>query len=540
MAIFDKRYKIGIQIDGGNWYYKYLKPLSVGNHFFDLWEVQSDASFIAENSLVIQRPLEEFQKTFAISIGNETGVGILSYTYFNNYYNCYMVTNDPVTQGRPAVDWTPYNPILLNVMPSSFTTNQIAWENYPFLEDEYWARSDDGQIRLVIFDDNDGRICIGTIVRQYSYDVSTRGNYYVYNGEYNYNLWAQDITQYLPDTQQYPDAEDDDDDGGGGDFDPSSDPVDFPDGIDVSNLIANAGLLNCYHVSIASLHLLNTYLWSSNWFDNVKKCFNSPMECIAGLHILPFSLLGSSEHITLGGIDTEIASEHITNYKKIIDIGTLSLNEYWGNFLDYENTTVKIYLPFVGFQVLETKKVMGASLSIRYSIDVLTGDFQCFLKRVKDGATHVIYTFSGNMAISLPLSQSTNASIMSSVLGVTNSAGSALMGGGFGGLATSIMQTAGSACAQNAFGENRTIQHNGSYGGNKGYLGEMTPYLIIERAKQQMPTNYNTFVGITSYYRTTLNNCHGFTKIQSIHLNCSASADERADIENMLKAGVIL
>lgn len=362
-------------------------------------------------------------------------------------------------------------------------------------------------------------------------------------GEFGYNSHVNNATaniQGIPVEVEYPDAEDDDDDGGGGDFDPSSDPIDFPDGIDVSNLIANAELLNVYAVSQASLVLLNDYLWSSNFFDNITKAFNSPMQAVASLHILPFSVVGSAEHITIGGLDTEIASQKITNFVKIIDIGALSLNEYWGNFLDYENTTVKIYLPFVGFQVLETKKVVGATLSIRYKIDVLSGDFQAFIKRTKGGYTHVLYTFSGNMAISLPLSQSQNSAIMSSMLGLTNAVGASVVGGGGVGLAMSAMQTVGTAMAQNAFGESRTIQHNGSYGGNKGYLGEMTPYVIIERAKQQIPTNYNKFVGIPSYFRTTLSECHGFTKVQTIHLVCSATAEEKTQLENLLKSGVIL
>ena len=362
-------------------------------------------------------------------------------------------------------------------------------------------------------------------------------------GEFGYNNYVNVATadvQGVPVEVEYPDAEDDDDDGGGGDFDPSSDPIDFPDGIDVSNLIANAEIMNVYAVSQASLLLLNDFLWSDNFFDNVKKVFNSPMQSVAGLYLLPFSVTGSSAHIEVGGIDTEIASQKVSDFVKIIDIGALSVNEFWGNFLDYENTTVKIYLPFVGFQVLETKKVVGATLSIRYKIDVLSGDFQAFIKRTKGDYTHVLYTFSGNMAIQLPLSQSANATLANSLLGLTQGIGATLIGGGSGALALSALSTVGTAMAQNAFGDSKTIQHNGSYGGNKGYMGEMTPYIIIERAKQQIPTNYNRFVGIPSYFRTTLSECHGFTKVQTIHLVCSATAEEKNQIENLLKSGVIL
>lgn len=544
MAIFEKKFKLGVQINGGETFYRYVKALNPTNYLgSNKWELDGDdgkESEIIANSLKVSRtPDDNETLSCAIYVGSEAGLFTWSATqlmlgaYFTNI---------------PLITWTNGNNMTGSPYVQNYSADIDIYDDYPYVED--WLNCaicpygiDNPDMRICVFY-WDGKFSLGFLSRQsFDYRPDTRGGWFIFNDSWSNFPTKVDITQYDVPTIEYPDLDPDeptnpDNEGGDGDGDGGSDPVDFPDGIDVSNLIANAHLFNVYHVVTANLQLLNDLLWSNNWFDNLQKGFNSPMQCIAGLHILPFSIVGTSSHITVGGVDTEISAEHITNYRKVIDIGSLSLHEYWGNFLDYENTTVKIYLPFVGFQMLETKKVMGATLTIRYVIDIITGDFQCFIKRVKDNATHVIYTFSGNMAMSLPLSQSSNTSIMNSVLGLTSGAMMSAVVGNPAPLMASAVSTVGSAMAQNS--GQRSIVHNGSYGGSKGYMGDMTPYVIIERSKQQMPSNYNRFVGVPSYFSAVLGSCSGFTKVHEIHLNCSASADERAEIERMLKAGVII
>lgn len=546
MAIFEKKFKIGVQVDGGETFYRYVKSLNPVSYLgSNKWELDGEGgkeSEIIANSLKVARtPDDNTTHQIAIYVGSEAGLFEWSATqlmlgaYFTNI---------------PLITWTNGNNMTGSPYVQNYSADADIYDDYPYVED--WLNCaicpygiDNLDMRICVFY-WDGKFSIGFLSRQsFDYKPDTRGGWFIFNDSWSNFPTKVDITQYDVPTIEYPDLDPDeptnpDDEGGDGDGDGGSDPVDFPDGIDVSNLIANAHLFNVYHVVTANLQELNNLLWSNNWFDNLQKGFNSPMQCIAGLHILPFSVSGSSAHISVGGVDTNISSEHITNYRKVIDIGALSINEYWGNFLDYDNTTVKIYLPFVGFQMLETKKVMGATLTIRYVIDIITGDFQCFIKRSKNGNVHVIYTFSGNMAMSLPLSQSSNTSIMNSVLGLTSGAMMSAVTGNPMPIIGSAVSTVGSAMAQSASSEQRSIVHNGSYGGSKGYMGEMTPYVIIERSKQQMPSGYNQFVGVPSYFSAVLGSCSGFTKVHEIHLNCSASADERAEIERMLKAGVII
>lgn len=548
MAIFEKKFKIGFQVDGGTTQYKYIKSLNVTDYYagYYKWKLDSEGaneSKIITNSIKLCDIVDNQTHNIAIYVGGCAGTFTLDTTYVSG--GAYWADTFYIT-------WTDNKHLNDSGYSQNFSTDPTIWEIYPWVED--WAYSGacvvqglDFQLRIcIIFDENTNKFILCFLSRQLSdAHQDTRGNWYAWNRSYYTYPNEVDINQYNVATIEYPDLDPDepvnpDDTGGNGSGDGSSDAVDFPDGIDISNLIADARLFNVYHASLSNIQSLNSFLWSDNWIVNFKKNFSSPMECIAGLHILPLSLLGSSDSIKLGGLDTEITSERLTSFTKLVDCGSLDLSEYWGNFLDYENTTVKIYLPFVGFQLLETKKIMGARLHIKYRVDILSGDFQCFIKRTKDGNEHVLYTFSGNMAISLPLSQSNNSSIMNSVLGLTAGAiTSAVTGSPMPvGMAVS---TVGLAMAQNASGiDSRTIIHNGSYGGNKGYLGEMTPYLIIERPTQQIPSNYNNFVGIPSYFRATLSSCSGFTKVQDVHLICSGDDEDRNEIIALLKGGVII
>lgn len=547
MAIFEKKFRLGVQIDGGTTHYQYVKSLNVDQYYpydykFKLSDPDSGGTIFANSMVVALSPDNNTTHQISIYVGSQAGTFEWSAT---NYMMGTYFTN------IPNIAWTDGNNMTTSPYLQNYTTDQTVINANPFLGD--WLNSAicvhglDNEMRICVVY-YDGKFILCFVCRQLNDSQAgqeTRGEFFAFNQAIALYPDKVNITQYDVPTIEYPDLDPEeptnpDNEGGDGSGDGSSDPVDFPDGIDVSNLIANAHLFNVYHVVTANLQELNSLLWSNNWFDNLQKGFNSPMQCIAGLHILPFSVSGTSAHISVGGIDTNISSEHITNYRKVIDIGSLTIEEYWGNFLDYDNTTVKIYLPFVGFQMLETKKVMGATLTIRYVIDIITGDFQCFVKRAKGDKYHVIYTFSGNMAMSLPLSQSSNTSIMNSVLGLTNGAMMSAVTGNPMPIVGSAISTVGGAMAQNASSEQRSIVHNGSYGGSKGYMGEMTPYVIIERSKQQMPSSYNRFVGVPSYFSAILNTCSGFTKVHEIHLNCSASADERAEIERMLKSGVII
>ena len=50
----------------------------------------------------------------------------------------------------------------------------------------------------------------------------------------------------------------------------------------------------------------------------------------------------------------------------------------------------------------------------------------------------------------------------------------------------------------------------------------------------------NTYIGYAQYETKSLGACHGFTKVAEIHYRGAGTEIERAEIENLLRAGVDL
>lgn len=331
--------------------------------------------------------------------------------------------------------------------------------------------------------------------------------------------------------------------GGTGDNDKSSDSIGFASSAvsdDVSEILTSTSMWGIYKISQSGLTVLSSYLWSDDFFNTIKKNFQSPYENIVSLHMLPISVSGGSfSPVKIGGIETTASAYKITQTYADIDTGAITIAEYWGNFLDYDATQVYIYLPFVGNQKIDTNKIMGRSIRVRYRVDILTGSFVCWLlvsdtKRAQ-GITHIVASWSGNMALFLPLSQSNNTrwiSALSSFSGAGSLTGALATG-------TTAMATA-SAATTLGLGHG-DIQTASNYSSNMGFMGEMTPYITIIRPEQQFPENYQNYVGVPSFISSTVGANSGYTKVQEIHVDiATATETERLEIESLLKQGIIV
>lgn len=331
--------------------------------------------------------------------------------------------------------------------------------------------------------------------------------------------------------------------GGTGDNDKSSDSIGFASSAvsdDVSEILTATSMWGIYKISQSGLTVLSSYLWSDDFFNTIKKNFQSPYENIVSLHMLPISVSGGAfSPVKIGGIETNASAYKITQTYADIDLGAITISEYWGNFLDYDATQVYIYLPFVGNQKIDTNKIMGRSIRVRYRVDILTGSFVCWLlvsdtKRAQ-GITHIIGSWTGNMALFLPLSQSNNTRWISA-LSSFSGAGSVT-----GALASGTMAMATASAATSLGLGHGDIQTASNYSSNMGFMGEMTPYVTIIRPEQQFPDNYQNYVGVPSFISSTVGATSGFTKVQEVHVDiATATETERLEIESLLKNGIIV
>lgn len=100
--------------------------------------------------------------------------------------------------------------------------------------------------------------------------------------------------------------------------------------------------------------------------------------------------------------------------------------------------------------------------------------------------------------------------------------------------------TGGAMLAAQALLPGESSGQVGEIGSNPGLMGVKTPYVILKRNKDYIPSNLNHMYGEPSNEYVKLANCHGYTKVKDVHIEISCTQDERAEIESLLKQGVIL
>lgn len=90
--------------------------------------------------------------------------------------------------------------------------------------------------------------------------------------------------------------------------------------------------------------------------------------------------------------------------------------------------------------------------------------------------------------------------------------------------------------------EHKTPQTAGSLSSNPGDMLPLEPYLVIYRNQKYYPEEpqIGHMQGLPTNSYVKLSNCHGYTKVKDVHIEISCTQDERAEIESLLKQGVIL
>ena len=362
------------------------------------------------------------------------------------------------------------------------------------------------------------------------------------------------------DNHKYPDG-DDDPEFPDGDGDDDSDDIDpnpkFP--------TTPTGFITMYNPTTAQLNSLASFMWSKDFVDVFLKLMQNPYEAIISLKTVCCDIAtGGSQNIILGNVDTKISCAKITQQYQQIDCGTINLARYFGNFLDFNPyTSIKVYLPFVGFRELDVDEVMGASLHLYYNVDLLTGSCVALINVHKNiGGTNlnsVLYQFDGMIANDIPITAADYSQVVSAVIkGVASvgaSIGIAAATGGTGApasgailgsaVASETTTAVGTAVAVNSaidmVSSKITVQHGGNLSGCMGALATKKPYIIIQRVIPKNPTNYTKLHGIPSNAYKKLSSLKGFTKMQDIQIKSTiGSVDETEEIKQLLLGGVVI
>lgn len=321
--------------------------------------------------------------------------------------------------------------------------------------------------------------------------------------------------------------------GGDGSYTVTNNPVDFAPIPSISAV--TSGLISLYSPTATQINDLANFLWSEDFFVNVAKTFNNPIDMIIGLSIFPLTppTVGAQE-VKIGNIASTVTMNKIGQQFLTLDCGTIDVAEYWGSALDYAPfSKMSIFLPYIGTKELNIDDVMGKTIHLRYSIDLLTGSCNAELKC----GDSVLYSFTGSVNSPIPITGTDWSGLTRSLISAVVGTGVAVATGGAG-----AAIAAGVAGAANSVINGKpNVQKTGAIAGTSGLLAQQTPYLIYELPRQSRAENYNATMGLPSNIYAKLSTLKGFTKLSKIHLEkISATAAEAAEIEKLLYEGVIL
>lgn len=380
-----------------------------------------------------------------------------------------------------------------------------------------------------------------------------------------------------------------------GDPDPDQEDDDI-EGDDLPDVgFATAGFCRIYRPSFSQVSDLARYVWTDQSFlqtviNHLKQIIENPIDAIISLSIVPCtpSVL-TDEEVKVMYVPTGVYMPPVQSQYVEVDCGTYELTEMYGSALDYNPyTSVQLYLPYIGTVQLDTDEVMGKTIRVGYRIDVVTGVCCAYVKANKD----VLYQFSGHCSITQPLTSADFSGYLNAALAAGKLVASvAAAGAGAPAVAATIAGapapsisgtssetrmternpktgrqiTTGTRRHESvtsnpgaSFGEiaargisntvgsvmnsKTIIQHSGGFSGNSGFLAKVRrPYLIVTHPNLANPREYGKYNGRPSMQYRLLNDCKGFTQVQSIQLTgIDATNPELSEIATLLTSGVIL
>lgn len=292
-----------------------------------------------------------------------------------------------------------------------------------------------------------------------------------------------------------------------------------------------------YNPSQGELNSFGAWLWSSNFVDQLKKLFSDPMQAIIGVHkVFATPHTSGSQTIKCGYLDSGVSASVVSNQYTTVDCGSASLREYFGNVFDYDPfTKVSIFLPFIGIIPLNTADVMRSTVSVKYTVDVITGACLAEVSISRDGGGGILYTYGGSAIVTYPVSSGSYVGAVQAALSTAIGIGSAIASGGASLGASAGMVLGGLSHAKTQ------VQHSGQFSGSSGAMGGKKPYLIVSRPQTRTPSNIGEYKGKPSNAIHQLSSCTGFVKVDEVHIiSTSAYDNEIQEIESLLKSGVII
>lgn len=362
---------------------------------------------------------------------------------------------------------------------------------------------------------------------------------------------------------------------GGGSFDDSSDAFGLPSLPSLG--VSEVGFINVYNPSKGQLQGFADELFpdfaipepsTATGIEAVAENLANTFEVIgdfaesfvnAGLvnyvidcHIVPVAPATSgTAKIKVGFKTFEYTPAKVTSDYVAFDCGSLEIAEYYQNFLDYEGTRAKLYLPFVGFVDVKPEWFQSGKLGVTYHFNIIDGSCIAFVIATssKSKLTNtVVATFGGNCCVHMPITGVNYSSMISGVVGgavgIASNASNMIKTNqqDKGTLMSNIEGAAGIASnLADTVGSKPSIEQSNGYNAGMSFMCYRRPYLLIERPVASFSKNYPRERGLPLNVTKKLSTVSGFTTCEAPVLDGLRALDEEKEmIRAALAEGIIL
>lgn len=350
----------------------------------------------------------------------------------------------------------------------------------------------------------------------------------------------------------------------------------LPDNNENRVIYAPSQFITQYILTPTQITQLGTNLWGSvdtlkNIYLNTESAlitgtFNisAILDLIISLRVFPITI---SDHTAVSAVNqfyigTGASSVMAGNFSVldrtsfVVQCGSLTIqsSNNFGDFRDYYNTSISVYLPYCGVVELNPADVWGRSVRCVYYVDVQSGNCTaCLYVSLPNMGEMLVGSKSGQIGFLLPIT-ATNAGQLTgqflsdaqSVLqAVGNIAveGSNIAAGNFsvkdvkriGGITGDILGDIGNFMSRSGIG----IPAIAGGSGLSSMYTVSAPYVIIRRMQYAIPENYKDSVGRRSSSYVTIGRCAGFNQFVNPDLsNIEATEEELNELKRLLESGI--
>lgn len=299
-----------------------------------------------------------------------------------------------------------------------------------------------------------------------------------------------------------------------------------------------------YYVTSANMILFRKWLWTTDWVENLKKIRTDPMQNIIGINLIDIPLsTTTSGNIYVGNVNSEINAYILSNSFVELDCGTITLNEYYGSFADYEPfIATTLYLPKVGFVQIPADVCVNNTIKVVYHIELSSGEGLCYVQLTskRDGFTYIWNTYTCHVTSNITLSAQDHSqqlvALGNAIINTGISASNAIVNPASA--AQGLTNTL-SSCIDVATTKNPTST-KGNVGNMSAVMCYKKPYLLINRTNLTKPSSFQENNGYLINYTAIIGGHTGFLQTRNYHCSFNAPYNHRAEIERLMDGGVII